>query len=342
MCEDADIFNKVFDPFNDTDIDLTCWHNKFQQIIAACNFHKVEDIQNVLPHSRNNLNIFHLNVRSIINKRDNLLSLIKESNVQWHAIAISETWLNKSIENMYELPNFCSFFSSRENRIGGGAGLYINSQLNPTRIHTPQFTTADVVCVELDLVNQPNVLLCQIYKPPNTDKHYFIYELEKMLVSFNKINKTICIAGDFNFDLFTTASHSHALDFFTTMSSYGFFPTIFKTTRCTDTSASLLDNIFCNDLVKVHSSGIILHDMTDHFPIFSSLTLGAPVHVAPPASPVVFDYRRLEDLKAFLTHQLLSIDNESDPEIIWKEKEREKFLNEQVENEKKNNMNCVM
>ena len=304
MCIEADVLNKVFDPFKDTDIELPTLQNKFKYISSACDFHNVDNIHAKLPNSCNTLNLFHLNIRSIINKRDDLISLMKDCNVQWRAIAVSETWLNKSIENMYSLPNYCSFFSSRENRIGGGAGLYIKTDLNPTRSHIPPFTTADVVCVEVNFINQPNLLICRIYKPPNTDKFIFIAELEKLLIYFSKVNKTTCIAGDFNFDLFATSYNSHSLDFFTTMSSYGFFPTIFKATRCTDASSSLLDNIFCNKFEKINSSGIILHDITDHFPIFASLTLETTLHVAPSDPPLVFDYRHLEDLKSYLLQHL--------------------------------------
>ena len=316
MCRDSDVLGKVFNPFNDTENDCPIMLNQFQKIKDACNFHKIEDIQNLLPSQSETVNIFHLNVRSIINKRDDLLGFMHESNTKWDIIAISETWLNKSIENLYNLHNFTSFFCSRENRVGGGAGLYINTRLNPLKIEVPTFTTADVICAEIYFANKPNLIICQIYRPPNTDKNTFIVELERLLMYFHKMNKIICITGDFNIDLFTTASDCHALDFFTTFSSYGFLPTISRATRCTNTSSSLIDNVFCNRLENIYSSGIILHDMTDHFPIFSSLLCDSQLHVAPSMSPLVFDYRHLEDLKLFLIERLRPIENESNPDVI--------------------------
>ena len=48
-------------------------------------------------------------------------------------------------------------------------------------------------------------------------------------------------------------------------------PTNFKPTRVTDSSATLLDNIYTNipDICIRNESGILLTKITDHYPIFT-------------------------------------------------------------------------
>lgn len=309
---DAEAYNKIFDPFSVSDDFFHNYFPEFDTIRRACSFHNVYNLKNIHSHTPNCLNVLHLNVRSIINKREDIITLLGQTNTQWHVIAVSETWLNKSLENLYNIPGYNSFFCSRENRIGGGSALYINTDFNATKIQHPIFSTADVVCAELKLSNQPNIIFCQIYRPPSTDRNQFIVELEELLRCLSKKKKIVCIAGDFNFDLFS----SHSLDFFNTMCSFGFLPTISKTTRWSDTSATLLDNIFCNNVTTIQSSGVLLYDLTDHFPVFASMKIQNLSQAASEENSLFFNYRHIEDLKRFLSHKLSFLENENDPEVL--------------------------
>ena len=51
-----------------------------------------------------------------------------------------------------------------------------------------------------------------------------------------------------------------------------FYPTIFKITRLTNSSSTLIDHIFTNIPMLV-SSGVFVTNISDHFPIFTSFTL---------------------------------------------------------------------
>ena len=60
-------------------------------------------------------------------------------------------------------------------------------------------------------------------------------------------------------------------DFNDTMFSYGFIPLITRPTRVTQSSATLIENIFTNQLVDPHNEsmqGILITDISDHYPIF--------------------------------------------------------------------------
>ena len=53
------------------------------------------------------------------------------------------------------------------------------------------------------------------------------------------------------------------------MFSLGLYPLIDKPTRITAYSATLIDNIFTNELDSTISSGLIINDISDHLPIFA-------------------------------------------------------------------------
>ena len=46
------------------------------------------------------------------------------------AVVVSETWLDKSNSDLFNIPGYHFISNSRENKLGGGVGLYIQSDLN--------------------------------------------------------------------------------------------------------------------------------------------------------------------------------------------------------------------
>ena len=54
------------------------------------------------------------------------------------------------------------------------------------------------------------------------------------------------------------------------MYSHSLFPYISKPSRVTTRSATLIDNIFCNDILENTEvfTGILYSDVSDHFPVF--------------------------------------------------------------------------
>ena len=72
--------------------------------------------------------------------------------------------------------------------------------------------------------------------------------------------------GDFNADLLKIDTHSDTCDFYELMSSFGFKPLIMQPTRVTSTSATVIDNIFVNDIEARSMGGNITTSIADHFP----------------------------------------------------------------------------
>ena len=97
------------------------------------------------------------------------------------------------------------------------------------------------------------VTLGVLYRPPNTDVRNFLENMSTILANLKGINRTAYIMGIFHLNLINISEHIPTSDFVELMFSYSFFPLINKPTRLTETSATLIDNIFCNSIDKAES-----------------------------------------------------------------------------------------
>ena len=72
---------------------------------------------------------------------------------------------------------------------------------------------------------------------------------------------------DFNLDLLQYNHHTTTQEFIDTLFSHAFIPVISNPTRLTSYSATLIDNIFTNNLSQNVLNGIALNDSSDHLPV---------------------------------------------------------------------------
>jgi hypothetical protein len=75
--------------------------------------------------------------------------------------------------------------------------------------------------------------------------------------------------GDFNLNLMDHHCHSLTGEFLDGMYSNMFIPLITRPTRTTSHTATLIDNIFTNQLSHCPRSGLLFTDISDHLPVFS-------------------------------------------------------------------------
>jgi len=79
------------------------------------------------------------------------------------------------------------------------------------------------------------------------------------------------ITGDFNLDLLKSDTHVLTGEFLNHLTSHSFLPTIHKPIRITDTSATLIENIFINTILFRFEAAIVYSDISDHYPIIIRL-----------------------------------------------------------------------
>ena len=75
--------------------------------------------------------------------------------------------------------------------------------------------------------------------------------------------------GDFNLDLLNTDLHSATNEFINALFSHFLYPLISRPTRLTSYSATLIDNIFTNNISTSCDNGLIINDLSNHVPIFT-------------------------------------------------------------------------
>ena len=106
-----------------------------------------------------------------------------------------------------------------------------------------------------------------MYRPPNQNVADFIFNLNILMSKISRENKTVYIMVDFNLNLLNQQFHQFTNEFLDIMYTNLLFPLITLPTRITSYTATIIDNIFTNDLEIYSFSGLILSVISDHLPI---------------------------------------------------------------------------
>ena len=109
------------------------------------------------------------------------------------------------------------------------------------------------------------VKICgSLYRHPHNNSDEFFQYVEICLTKLANENKKV-LCGDFNFDLLKTETNHLTQHFFNLLCSYGFLSHIMQPTRVTENMATVIDNIFSNNLMDDIISGNVLLNLSDHF-----------------------------------------------------------------------------
>ena len=74
--------------------------------------------------------------------------------------------------------------------------------------------------------------------------------------------------GDFNIDLLSVQNNGLCSDYLSLINSYNLLNAILRPTRVSNTSLTLIDNIWFGSCADFFKSGIIMSNITDHYAIF--------------------------------------------------------------------------
>ena len=215
------------------------------------------------------------NIRSIRKNFENLTSLISQTSQKIHIITLTETWLNDNDNSDdYNIEGYHPpVLQNRNNKYGGGVMTYIHKDIEKYKVNK-SLTYLDEFnhCLATDInINNISTTILNVYRSPSTDNTNFTSILDEKL---KKLNDRQCyILGDFNYNLININSHQPTEEYFDLLTRYCFKPLITKPTRITDSSNTLIDHIWTNQITtdsKI-SSHILITDITDHLPCFSAI-----------------------------------------------------------------------
>ena len=244
-----------------------------ESLFLNCKYYNVEAVNNNhLKYSRD-LFLIHFNIRSLQKNIDKLFHFVSQLKNSPDIIAITETKLNKSkICFNIDLTGY-KFIHSDSCTKAGGVGFYIKSSL-PYIVRTDidlNLETVENMWLQVETNNRPTTIGV-VYRHPEYSVDQlsnFSNSLEKILQNFSNSKIDFFITGDFNIDLGSLNSNRVFRNYADNLISYSIKCAINKPTRITETSKTLLDHLYTNNHNRLIFSGIIISDISDHFPIFA-------------------------------------------------------------------------
>ena len=241
-----------------------------EDYLDHCDYFDYSTLTNDIK-TTNTLTVVQLNTRGVMNKREPLKSLfndIRKSSRVDIAILV-ETWLNKRNSNRFMLPGYKFLGSHRKNKKRGGVGILVSQDMDcrarpDLSLNVPDFES---LTVEVK-TNNTSILVCSVYRPPNSKIREFLKHYKKLLLKFSKNQQQRLIIGlDHNLDLMKFNTLAPTKDFIDLNLELNLIPTVTKPTRITKTSATLLDNIIVGKQFHNFAANIAISDMSDHLPV---------------------------------------------------------------------------
>ena len=116
-------------------------------------------------------------------------------------------------------------------------------------------------------IDGKKTILGTIYHTPKQNHKPFLENLKNVLKECNKINKRVFIMGDLNYDLLKTENNdvNNCND---TFFEHGMYPLINVPTRITESTASILDQIWTNVVDIPAKSAVVANPVSDHLPVY--------------------------------------------------------------------------
>ena len=213
-------------------------------------------------NSSKGISLFHLNIRSLRNKTENLSSFAYEHDI----VALTETWLNDTIQNdQISLYGFQEpIRNDRQNGQGGGVCVYFKNNLHFIRRKDLELPQLECIWTEVIIKNGTKILLGIFYRPPCNDRQFWV-DFEESLDCAKDTNiKDIFIMGDFNDDQLNSVNTKFGL----ITESRNMAQLISEPTRVTGNSATCIDVIATSCPDRVDIAGVIDTEISDHFATF--------------------------------------------------------------------------
>ena len=286
---------------------------------------------NSINFSNTDLNILHLNIRSINTSIDELTTFLDDLKCKFDVICITESWLNDATAQLYHIYGYQTFHSLRPiNKMGGGITVFVSDAYEVGVVREQTVCAEHIETLFLEVCNKRSgqiLVLCTVYKPSGDGKLFVDSLCQYLLQVTNRRGVDVIVCGDFNVDLLTVGENALSFDFLNRMHGLSFIPVISKPTRVTNTSATLIDNIFIST-PALYTSGIFATDISGHFPIFVKINDYFQHQANSVTENKVVKYRLInENTVSALKDRLCGIDwdtviNNNDSNIAFTELER--------------------
>ena len=237
-----------------------------------CAYHNNFDVFSSNSKLKDSLSIIHLNVRSLQKNFDAFYEFLCNQPSSPDIICVTETRLKTQPSLNIDISGY-TFVHIDSPTTAGGVAMYISNALQFSVLNNLQLTVNECENIWIKL-HDSNLIISTIYRHPKNDALVFIDALNTNLekVRSNKV----FLVGDFNLNIKSLPDlrfpDRHASEYLDMLISNGYYPLINVPTGVTDNSSTIIDHIITNDHTHNISSGVIKTDLTDHFPIFCTIS----------------------------------------------------------------------
>jgi len=220
----------------------------------------------------NDLSLLHYNIRSLYKNVDKLQEIVTPCSKPPDIIALSETRI-KETSIIAKLPGY-SFFNENSQTQAGGVGAYTKNNLKYLR-RDLQFKMHGCENVWLEILGQRQKIIIRIvYRQPQYNINEFAQSLSETITNIAKNNYAYYVIGDININLLNATNDSRIQQYIDTLCSLGCYPITNKPTRVVNEAESCIDHIYTNNLSTEIKPYIMLHDISDHYPIYLTVSKG--------------------------------------------------------------------
>ena len=197
--------------------------------------------------------------------------MINDSKSGIHIIAITETWLDKKIEDAeVDIPGYKIYRKDRD-ADGGGVAVYVRNDLSVIRREDLEDPNLEGLWLEITLPKSRGFLLGLYYRPPDSSDYLdgdFMARFTDVAELTSSEGKEILLVGDFNCDFSAKRLTSGCKQLKSLFRTLSFIQFIDSPTRITKDTSTLLDLIATNCPQNISKSGVISSGFSDHEMIF--------------------------------------------------------------------------
>ena len=227
----------------------------------------------------------------------------------------------KNNAHRVQIPGYNFVGSNRKFKRGDGVGILIARNLEYRERKDLSLNVPNVESITVEVkTNRDSLLLCALYRPPNSSDRDFSKNYSRLLRKFtsDQLNRLI-IGLDHNLDLIKHDKHRRTNEFIEINLDNQLLPTITKPTRITRTTATLIDNIIIGrNFQSDFEACILISDISDHLPCLLTVKKLSLFE----KSPTKITTRGLNEHKINTLNDKLS-------EVNWKEQFHSKDVDQQ-------------
>jgi hypothetical protein len=212
-----------------------------------------------------------------------------ELSLYFDIIVVTETWINDKGNKFdyYNLKGYKHIKLLRELRNGGGVSVYVKSNIS-FRIKE-SIVTSNFEKVTLDfMINGIWHNLCAYYRPPASDIHRFMYDIEKEL---DTPNPSI-ILGDFNINVLDTSAV--ALNYVDLLKQYDAEIVNIDITR--PSSGTLIDHMIFKSIERDYDVGTLEMNLSDHNAVIAFVSHDSKPALKIEVTKNIVDYQKMYDV----------------------------------------------